>query len=259
MMINDYKNLAKAEEKDEGKTLDLYLYGEVYDGFDIDVSDDGWLQFVKNKNCANYFAQELAKHPNAEQINLYINSPGGYCDEGITIGNMLKRNKAHVTAYIDGFASSIASVIACSADEVIMFSNSLMFVHPAWNHCEGNAAAMRKCADDLDKITASMCQTYKEKSNGKISDETLAVIVDNESYLSAQQCLEYGLCDKIYSGSDGSSMAKIMSNIKACNGAGIELGNLDMIIDMFAENHVSEPKNKRPKINIDAFLADKFK
>ena len=87
-----------------------------------------------------------------KQINIYINSRGGSVFEGTAIYNQLRRHPAHKTVYVDGFACSIASVIAMAGDEVVMPRNALMMVHNAMMGVWGNAAELRKAADDLDKI-----------------------------------------------------------------------------------------------------------
>jgi len=40
-------------------------------------------------------------------------------------------------------------------------------------------------------------QAYLQKSNGKLSEEKLMEILDNETWLTAAQCLEHGLCDEV--------------------------------------------------------------
>ena len=90
--------------------IDVYIYSDV---------ENAWWG-GEDSMGADKFRQELEKNKNASQINLYINSMGGSVSEGVAIYNQIKRHKAHVTAYIDGFACSIASVIPMAADEIIM-------------------------------------------------------------------------------------------------------------------------------------------
>lgn len=177
----------------DGKTLDLYIYDAVTgDGF------DWWTwEMVKSETSANYFREQLAKHPNIAQINVYINSPGGSVMEGYGIYSQLKRHPAHVTAYVDGFACSIASVIAMAADNVIMYSNAMMMIHNMADCVYGNSAQLRKAADDLDKIMIGNRQTYLDKAAGKLDEARLTELLNAESWLTAQECLDLGLCDEI--------------------------------------------------------------
>ncbi len=153
----------------------------------------------KSQTSAQHFREELEKHKNAKFINLYINSTGGNVFEGSAIYSQLKRHNAKVTVYIDGFACSIASVIAMAGDKVIMSENAVMMIHNAWAVAAGNSAQLRKIADDLDVINKANKATYLVKSDGKITPEKLTEMLDNETYLSAEDCMKYGFCDEISS------------------------------------------------------------
>lgn len=174
------------------ETLDLYIYGEVEpDGY------DWWTdEVIRSETSANFFREELAKHENVKQINIYINSNGGSVFEGTAIYNQLKRHPAHKTVYVDGFACSIASVIAMAGDEVIMPKNALMMIHNMWTCAIGNAAELRKAADDLDVINEAGRAAYLEKAGDKLTPEALAKMEDDETWLTAEQCIAFGLADR---------------------------------------------------------------
>lgn len=173
-------------------TLDLYIYGDVEgDGYDF------WTgEVIRSETSANTFREELNKYPNVRQINLYINSYGGSVFEGTAIYNQLKRHPAKKTAYIDGFACSIASVIAMAADEVVIPRNALMMIHNMWMCACGNAAELRKAADDLDTINAAGKQAYLQKAGDKLDEATLSAMLDAETWLTAEECIRFGLADR---------------------------------------------------------------
>ena len=85
------------------------------------------------------FPKSWPKYPDASEIRIYINSYGGSVFEGTAIYNQLKRHPAHKTVYVDGFACSIASVIAMAGDEVVMPRNTMMMIHNMWSCVCGNA------------------------------------------------------------------------------------------------------------------------
>lgn len=173
-------------------TLELYIYG--------DVKNDGrdWLtgQLIKSETSANHFREELAKHPNVTQINIYINSNGGSVFEGTAIYTQLKRHAAHKTVYVDGFACSVASVIAMAGDEIVMPKNTLMMIHNMWMGACGNSAELRKAADDLDIINEAGRNAYLDKAGEKLDESTLVEMMDAETWLTAEQCIRYGLADR---------------------------------------------------------------
>ncbi|KJF26090.1 peptidase S14 [Clostridium aceticum] len=174
-------------------TLDMYIYGDVKgDYFD-------WWEWerVESETSANHFRNELAKYPDAKQINIYINSYGGSVFEGTAIYSQLRRHPAEKVVYIDGFACSVASVIAMAGDRVIMPKNTMMMIHDAMNVAVGNARQLRKAADDLDVIMEGNRQAYLEKSNGKMEEGKLIELLEAETWLTAQQCIEYGFADEL--------------------------------------------------------------
>lgn len=60
----------------------------------------------------------------------------------------------------------------------------------------GNAAELRKAADDLDVINAAGRAAYLEKAGAKLDETTLAEMMDKETWLTAEQCIQYGLADE---------------------------------------------------------------
>lgn len=173
--------------------LELYVYGDV----EGDYFDWWSWSIVESETSAMHFRSELAKYPNATQINIYINSYGGSVFEGTSIYNQLRRHPAKKTVYIDGFACSVAAVIALAGDKVVMPKNTMMFIHNVQNGAFGNPKQLRKAADDLDVILTGNRQAFLEKSNGKISEETLMQLLEAETWLTAAQCLEYGFADEL--------------------------------------------------------------
>lgn len=178
-------------QKAEG-ILELYIYGEVKgDSF------SWWTEEVtKSETSANHFKEELAKYPNTTEIRIYINSCGGSVFEGTAIYNQLRRHPARKVVTVDGFACSIASVIAMAGDEVIMPRNALMMVHNMAMGIYGNPAELRKAADDLDVINASGRNAYLAKAGDKLEESKLRDMMDKETWLTAEQCIELGLADR---------------------------------------------------------------
>lgn len=174
------------------RTVDLYIYSDV-----APDEYDWWSgEKIESETSANHFRDELAKIGELDNINIYINSLGGSVMEGVAIYNQLKRHKAHKTVYIDGFACSVASVIAMAGDTIIMPRNTTMMIHNAWTWAAGNAQQMRKVADDLDVINESSRQAYLLKAGDKLPEEKLIELLDAETYLTAMQCVTYGLADE---------------------------------------------------------------
>ena len=173
-------------------TVDLYIYG------DVEGDSRNWWNntVVESETSASHFRNELAKYAGTTNINIYINSYGGSVFEGTAIYNQLRRHPAHKTVYIDGFACSIASVIAMAGDEVVMPKNTMMMIHDMWMEICGNARELRKAADDLEQINAVGREAYLQKSAGKLEKESLIQMMTEEKWLTAEECIKYGLADR---------------------------------------------------------------
>lgn len=177
----------------EARTLEIYLYGEIEGDY-----FDWWTgRNVESKTSANYIRKAIDEAGAVDKINIYINSIGGYVSEGVAIFNILKRVNAFKTVYVDAFAFSIASVIAMAGDKIVMPSNTTMMIHNAMMSASGNSAELRKAADDLDVMNEASCNTYLVKAGDKLTKEKLTELLDAETFLTAEQALEYGLCDEI--------------------------------------------------------------
>lgn len=172
--------------------LELYIYGDVSNGY-----YDFWEGWIESETSANYFREKLEEYPGVREIRIYINSEGGSVFEGTAIYNQLRRHPARKVVRIDGFACSIASVIAMAGDEIIMPANTMMFLHNMAWIAQGNPAELRRSADDLEKINRAGAEAYLDKAKEKLSPETLTELMNNETWLTAAECLELGLCDRI--------------------------------------------------------------
>lgn len=140
-------------------------------------------------------SKKLEELGDVSKIHVYINSYGGEVAEGLAIYNALKRHKAKVTTYCDGFAASIASVVFMAGDKRVMSEASLLMVHNAWTVGIGNAAELRKQADDLDKITKASIEAYKAHSN--LSEDEIKALLDAETWILPEEALEYGFATKV--------------------------------------------------------------
>ena len=189
----------------ENDTIDVYIYSDIAD----DITATLYGEYKIEVMSAAKFQRLLDEKKDAKQINVYINSSGGDVMDGVAIYSQLKRHKAHITAYIDGWACSIASVIPMGADEVIMSDASMMMIHHPWTAAAGNADEFRKIADKLDSILeGSIIPAYKGKCGDKISDSELRDFLKEEKMLTAKECLQYGFCDEIMKKKSAENEAK---------------------------------------------------
>lgn len=162
---------------------ELYIYGDItsYKWYDDEV-------------CAYDLAKELMELGN-KNLKVRINSYGGEVAQGLAIYNLLKDYKGTVTTVCDGFACSAASVVFMAGTNRAMPKSSLLMIHNAWSWASGNANELRKIAEDLEKITQPSIEIYKTVSN--LDEETIKRMMDEETWITAEEALEYGFATVI--------------------------------------------------------------
>lgn len=176
--VKKYYELETGEQE-----ASITIYGDItsYPWHDGDVS--------------SYKLSKAIEGLGVETINLYINSYGGEVAEGLAIYNSLKRHKAKIKTYCDGFACSIASVIFMAGDERIMSNASLLMIHNPWTYTSGNAKELRKEAKDLEVIAQASVNAYL--TSATITKDELEDMLDKETWLTAQDALDMGFATSI--------------------------------------------------------------
>ena len=177
-MRNKYYSLAVQDRE-----ASINIYG--------DITSWEWLE----SDVSSYTLSKEIEGLDVDVLNVYINSYGGEVAEGLAIYNSLKRHKAKVKTYCDGFACSIASVVFMAGDERYMNESSLLMIHNAWTRAAGDADELRKQADDLEKINQAAINAYMSKIN--ITEDKLKDMLDAETWISPQEAVEMGFATAI--------------------------------------------------------------
>lgn len=164
---------------------------------------------------ANEFARDLSNlGDDIENISVRINSAGGSVFDGLAIRSLLKNHRAYITVYIDGWAASIASIIAMSGDKIVMMTGSQMMIHNPSGGGWGESKDLREVADILDKIRDSLVDVYAERTGN--DREELIDFMEKETWMSATEAVEKGFADETESGKE--IEAKMIGAVAMING-----------------------------------------
>ena len=194
----DFKFCFRQEATTEGGAKHmLYVYDAVskYGAWNWQT----W-SYDDSETSAKHFRDCLDEIPDGESIELHVNSAGGEVGEGVAIFNLLKQKQekgSKITAYVDGMAYSVAMDIVMAAQEIHMGLGTTMFLHNPWMYCKGNAAQLRAYAEQLDALGTASRHLYLSRSGGKIDEQTLQKLMEKETMLDPQTCMQYGFCDVI--------------------------------------------------------------
>ena len=165
-------------------SADLYIFG--------DICAWAWPELGEQSGVT--IVNQL-KELDVDTINVHINSYGGDVAEGLAIYNVLREHKAQIVTICDGFACSAASVVFMAGDRRVMQPASLLMIHNAWTVAMGNAAQLRKTADDIETITQASVEAYKKVAT--ISEEEIKALMDAETWILPKDAVGYGFATEI--------------------------------------------------------------
>lgn len=152
-----------------------------------------------NDVVANLVVSELLYLDNIsnEEINLYINSPGGSVSAGMAIYDTINFIKSDVRTTCVGLAASMAAIILAAGTKGKRESlpNSEIMIHQPLGGVEGQASEIKIVAEHIEntkhKLNKILSHLTKQKYEKVIND------TDRDYYLSAQEAKKYGIIDSI--------------------------------------------------------------
>lgn len=132
----------------------------------------------------------------AEEVRVFINSPGGDVDEGFAIYDFLDTLPNPVTTIGEGRVFSIASVIFLAGEKRLMAKNASLLIHNPVTGMYGEAADMEKAADYLRLTGEKIANLYAQRTGQPIAD--LTDMMNAETILSAPDALTLGFASGLY-------------------------------------------------------------
>ncbi|MDO5345308.1 MAG: Clp protease ClpP [Lachnospiraceae bacterium] len=153
--------------------------------------------FGMESTCPQDVQKVISQAHQGDEIEVYINSPGGVIDVGSEIYTMLRQitETCSVKIFITGEACSAASIVACAAYS-IMSPTALMMVHcVSTSDVSGNHTVMEHTAKMLVTADNALCTAYMTKAG--MSREDALNMMEQETWLTAEQAKERGLVDEV--------------------------------------------------------------
>lgn len=191
---------------------EIELYGEITSGADYIRL---WNPDAPERS-ATEFARAL-KALNGADVVLRINSPGGEVFQAQAMFSLLKNYKGHITGHIDGLCASAATLVASAADKLIMPVQALYMIHnPRLSYVENvGQEELKAAAGQLEAIRQTMINVYTAKCGEKATEDDIVRMLDDETWLTAQEAYDYGFVDEI---DDYSVAASLTNGVVAING-----------------------------------------
>jgi ATP-dependent Clp protease protease subunit len=134
-----------------------------------------------------------------EDINFFINSPGGVVTAGMAIYDTMQFIKPDVSTIVMGQACSMGSLLAQAgaAGKRKILPNARHMIHQPSGGARGQATDMEIQVKEILAMKKNLTQIYvNHNSKGKTFDEFYAAM-ERDNFMSAQEALDFGLVDTI--------------------------------------------------------------
>lgn len=168
----------------------IQMNGEVIPSDYADVYD-----YLGYENINPKAIKQALNEANGSDVELEINSPGGYVDAGSEIYTALKEYQGQVIAKITGHACSAASWIALAADRVEMSPTAQMMIHRASTMSIGNSDDLASDLDALNSLDKSFVDLYSQRTG--LDAQEVYRLMCNTTWMNAKEAVDKGFADEI--------------------------------------------------------------
>lgn len=141
----------------------------------------------------------LDSQDSEKEISLYINSPGGSVTAGMAIHDTMRYIKAPAHTIGIGLAASMGALLLASGNTRSVLPHTKVMIHQPLvsGGLGGKETDIKILAKDLTKTRRMVSEILAERCRKPI--KTVEQDIENDHYMSAQEALDYGICDSIIS------------------------------------------------------------
>jgi len=144
-----------------------------------------------------------------EDINLFINSPGGSVTAGLAIYDTMQFIRPDVATYVMGQACSMGSFLAQSGAKGKRFvlPESRTMIHRVSSGTPGTRGSVhvqelqfedaKRSFEESQRINQRLTELYVKHNTAGKTYEQLYEAMKFDTFLSAAEAVEYGLADKV--------------------------------------------------------------
>jgi len=186
-------NLKDKKDEDKKNESTIFLYGDIGGWMGIDAQE-----WVKELNALT-----------ADTIHVRVDSGGGDIFAARAMKTAIMQHKAKIIAHVDGLAASAASFFIMGADEIEIVDGGFLMIHKAMSMIDilgyFNEDDLAELCEDMQKemalhgkINESIANDYAKKTKKKCAE--LLTMMDEETWMNAQEALDNGFVDRIYDG-----------------------------------------------------------
>ena len=134
-----------------------------------------------------------------KDIYIYLNTPGGSVYAGLGIYDTMQFVKSDVATICTGMAASMGAVLLVAGAEGkrAALPHSRIMIHQPMGGAQGQASDMEITVKEILKLKKELYQIIADHSHNAI--ERIEKDSDRDYWMTAQEALDYGMIDRIYS------------------------------------------------------------
>ena len=132
-----------------------------------------------------------------QDINIYINSPGGSVTAGLAIYDTMQFVPCDIATYCIGQAASMGAVLLCAGTKGKRHAlpHSRVMIHQPWGGTMGTALDIQIQAKEIKRNKQTLIEILAKHSGQPI--EKVEKETDRDFFLTPHQAKEYGLVDEV--------------------------------------------------------------
>ena len=131
-----------------------------------------------------------------KDIYLYINSPGGSVTAGMGIYDTMKFIRPKVNTICVGLAASMGAFLLSSGDRRYALPHSRVMIHQPLGGTQGQATEIEIAAREILRTREELNKILAENTGKSL--EEVSRDTERDHWLRAEEALEYGLIDQIF-------------------------------------------------------------
>jgi ATP-dependent Clp protease protease subunit len=148
-------------------------------------------------------------------IYLYIDSPGGDVGAGMIMYDIIRMSKAPIVTVAQNCAS-MATVLMAAGDERVMYPHSRVMLHLPQGAFQGDADTIEIRSKELLRIKEELVECYvdcgvtaglagkgkRPPAKSRVKKQIIKDINRSEYWMTAKECVAYGLVDRVATRAD---------------------------------------------------------
>ena len=145
----------------------------------------------------------LEDQKKGQQINLYINSPGGAVDDTLAMYDTMQFISSEVATYCVGRAYSGAAVLLCAGEtgKRHILPHAKVMIHQPYGGITGQTTDVQIQAEQIIGAKKTLNEIIAAHTGQ--SFETVAADGERDKYFSADEAKTYGLVDEVFKLQEG--------------------------------------------------------